>query len=140
APLTMSGIAIASGSTSGMPTTTPDPAVTELKDALPAPPTPTRTFPRNDTLAVFTEIYDNVGKPHRVEITTTVLADDGHEVKKREGGLKSVELHGPGGGYGYSTQIPMTGLAPGRYVLRIAARHTLGAGDPVSRDVEFTVK
>ena len=79
APLTMSGIAIASGSTSGMPTTTPDPSVTEFKDVLPAPPTPTRVFPRNDTLAVFAEVYDNVGKtPHRVDITTTILADDGH--------------------------------------------------------------
>jgi VWFA-related protein len=141
APLTMSGIAIASGSTSGMPTTTPDPTVTELKDVLPAPPTPARAFPRNDTLAVFTEIYDNVGKtPHRVDITTTILADDGHEVKKTSDERKSDELHGPGGGYGYSTQIPLTGLASGRYVLRISARHTLGTGDPVSRDVEFQVK
>jgi len=141
APLAMSGIAIASGSTSGMPTTTPDPTVTEFKDALPAPPTPTRTFPRNDTLAVFTEVYDNVGKtPHRVTISTTILADDGHEVKKTEDERKSDELRGPGGGYGYTTQIPLTGLTPGRYVLRIAARHTLGTGDPVSRDVEFTVR
>jgi len=141
APLTMSGIAIASGSTSGMPTTTPDPSVTEFKDVLPAPPTPTRDFPRNDTLAVFAEIYDNVGKtPHRVELTTTILADDGHEVKKTSDERKSDELHGPGGGYGYATQIPLTGLTPGRYVLRIAARHTLGTGDPVSRDVEFRVK
>jgi VWFA-related protein len=141
APLTMSGIAIASGSTSGMPTTTPDPSVTEFKDVLPAPPTPTRDFPRNDTLAVFAEIYDNVGKtPHRVDITTTILADDGHEVKKMSDERKSDELHGPGGGYGYATQVPLTGLTPGRYVLRIAARHTLGTGDPVSRDVEFRVK
>jgi VWFA-related protein len=140
-PLAMSGIAIASGSTSGIPTTAPDPSVTEFKDVLPAPPTPTRDFPRNDTLAVFAEIYDNVGKtPHRVDITTTILADDGHEVKRTDDERKSDELHGPGGGYGYTTQIPLTGLTPGRYVLRIAARHTLGTGDPVSRDVEFRVR
>jgi len=136
----MSGIAIASGSTSGMPTTTPDPSVTEFKDVLPAPPTPARVFPRNDTLAIFAEIYDNVAKPHRVDITTTILADDGHEVKKAEDERKSDELHGRGGGYGYSTQIPLTGLTPGTYVLRVAARHTLGTGDPVSRDVAFTVR
>ncbi len=140
-PLAMSGIAIASGSVSGMPTTTPDPSVTEFKDVLPAPPTPSREFPGNDTLAIFTEIYDNVGKtPHRVDITATILADDGHEVKKTSDERKSDELHGPGGGYGYSTRIPLTGLTPGRYVLRVAARHTLGTGDPVSRDVEFTVR
>jgi hypothetical protein len=61
-------------------------------------------------------------------------------VKKTSDERKSDELHGPGGGYGYTTQIPLTGLTPGRYVLRISARHTLGTGDPVSRDVEFRVR
>ena len=94
-----------------------------------------------DALALFTEVYDNVGKtPHRVEITTTVLADDGHEVRKTTDERKSDELHGPGGGYGYTTQLPLPGLAPGRYVLRVAALHTLGNGEPISRDVEFRVR
>ena len=44
--------------------------VNEFKDVLPAPPSASREFPRQDTLAVFAEVYDNVGKtPHRVEIT-----------------------------------------------------------------------
>ena len=141
APLAMSGVAIASGSMSGMPTTVPDPNVTEFKNVLPSPPTAVRDFPPNDTLAIFAEVYDNIGKaPHRVEITTTILADDGHEVKKFEDERKSDELRGPGGGYGYTTQFPLTGIAPGRYVLRVAARSTLGKGDPVSRDVEFRVR
>jgi VWFA-related protein len=141
APLAMSGIAIASGSMSGIPTTSPDPNVTEFKDVLPSPPTALRDFPHNDTLAIFAEVYDNIGKaPHRVEITATILADDGHEVKKFEDERKSDELRGPGGGYGYTTQFPLTGIAPGRYVLRVAARSTLGNGDPVSRDVEFRVR
>jgi hypothetical protein len=141
APLAMSGIAIASGSMSVIPTTSPDPNVTEFKDVLPSPPTALRDFPHNDTLAIFAEVYDNIGKtPHRVAITTTILADDGHEVKKFEDERRSDELRGPGGGYGYSTQFPLTGIAPGRYVLRVAARSTLGNGDPVSRDVEFRVR
>ena len=141
APLAMSGIAIASGSMSVMPTASPDPNVTEFKDVLPSPPTAARDFPHNDTLAIFAEIYDNIGKaPHRVEITTTILADDGHEVRKFEDERRSDELHGQGGGYGYKTQFPLTGIAPGRYVLRVAARSTLGNGDPVSRDVEFRVR
>ena len=141
APLALSGIAIASGSTSGMPTTSPDPNVNEFKDVLPASPTAVREFPHNDTLAIFAEVYDNIGKaPHRVDITTTILADDGHEVRKFEDERKSDELRGAGGGYGYTTQFPLTGIAPGRYVLRIAARSTLGNGDPVSRDVEFRVR
>ena len=140
-PLTMSGIAIASGSTSTVPTTTPDPTVTEFKDVLPTSPTASREFPRNDTLALFTEIYDNIGKTaHRVAITTSIIADDGQVVKTTSDERKSDELKGAGGGYGYTTQFPLTGLAPGRYVLRVAARSTLGTGDPVSRDVEFRVR
>jgi VWFA-related protein len=140
-PLTMSGIAIASGSTSTVPTTTPDPTVTEFKDVLPASPTALREFAGNDTLALFTEIYDNIGKTaHRVAITTSVIADDGQVVKTTSDERKSDELKGAGGGYGYTTQFPLTGLAAGRYVLRVAARSTLGTGDPVSRDVEFRVR
>jgi hypothetical protein len=140
-PLAVSGIAIASGSSSGMPTTTPDPTVTEFKDVLPAPPTATREFPRGDTLAVFAEIYDNIGKTaHRVDITTTVLSDEGQVVHTAADERKSDELRGAGGGYGYTTRIPLARFAPGRYVLRVAARSTLGNGDPVSRDLEFTIR
>ncbi len=140
-PLAMSGIAIASGSLSTMPTTTPDPNATEFKDVLPTSPTATREFPHNDTLALFTEIYDNVGKTaHRVEITTSILTDAGQVVKTTSDERKSDELKGASGGYGYTTQLPLTGLAPGRYVLRVAARSTLGTGDQVSRDVEFRVR
>jgi VWFA-related protein len=141
-PLTMSGIAIASASGSTMPTTAPDPSATEFKDVLPAPPTASRDFARGDTLAVFAEVYDNVGKtPHRVEITTSVLADDGKVVHTTSDERKSEELQGSvGGGYGYTAQVPLTRFAPGRYVLRISARPTLGNGEPVSRDVEFRVR
>jgi hypothetical protein len=137
----MSGIAIASGSMSGIPTTIPDPTVTELKDVLPSPPTALRDFPRNDTLALFTEIYDNIGKTaHGVTITTSILSDAGQVVKTGSDERKSDELKGPGGGYGYTAKIPLTGMAPGRYVLRVAAQSTLGTGDSTSRDVEFRVK
>src|SRR6185295_18269051 len=75
--ITMSGIALASASGSRYPTASPDPGVNEFKDVLPAPPSASREFPRQDTLAVFAEVYDNAVKtPHRVEITATVLADD----------------------------------------------------------------
>jgi VWFA-related protein len=140
-PLSMSAIALASGSGSRVPTASPDPSVNEFKDVLPAAPTASRDFTRGDTLALFTEIYDNIGKtPHRVEITATVLADDGKVVHTTSDERKSDELHGSaGGGYGYTTQIPLT-FAPGRYVLRVSAKPTLGAGETISREVEFRVR
>ena len=139
--LAMSGIAIASAHWSRLPTASPDPTVNEFKDVLPSPPTAAREFPRSDLLSVFTEVYDNVGRtPHRVEITTAVLADDGTVMLTMSDERKSEELQGASGGYGYTTKIPLANLAPGRYVLRISAKALLKDPAPVSREVEFRVR
>jgi VWFA-related protein len=139
--VTMSGIALASASGSRIPTASPDPSVNEFKDVLPAPPSASRDFPRQDTLAVFAEVYDNVGKtPHRVEITASVLADDGKVVHTTSDQRKSEELQGATGGYGYTTRIPLANLAPGRYVLRLTATSLLGKPEPVTREIEFRVR
>ncbi len=139
--LTMSGIALASASGSRIPTASPDPSVNEFKDVLPAPPSASRDFPRQDTLAVFAEIYDNdVKTPHRVEITAAVLADDGRVVHTTTDLRKSDELQGATGGYGYTTSIPLTSFAPGRYVLRLSATSLLGKPAPVTRQIEFRVR
>ena len=140
-PLVMSGIAITSAGASRIPTASPDPKVNEFKDVLPAPPTATREFARNDELAIFSEIYDNIGPTaHRVGITTSVLADDGKTVFTTSDERRSEELQGASGGYGYTTKIPLSGLAPGRYVLRVEAKSMLGNSEPVKREVEFRVQ
>ena len=137
----MSGIALASAAGSRFPTASPDPSVNEFKDVLPAPPSASREFPRNDTLAVFAEVYDNENKtPHRVEITATVLADDGKVVHTTSDVRKSEELQGATGGYGYTTKFPLTAFAPGRYVLRLTATSLLGKPEPVTREIEFRVQ
>ena len=45
-----------------------------------------------------------------------------------------------GGGYGHTAKISLAQFAPGRYVLRLDARPTLGKSDPIAREVEFTVR
>lgn len=138
--LTMSGIALASASGSRIPTASPDPSVNQFKDVLPAPPSASREFPRQDALAVFAEIYDNdVKTPHRVEITAAVLADDGTVMHTTTDIRKSDELQGATGGYGYTTSIPLT-FVPGRYVLRLSATSLLGKPAPVTRQIEFRVR
>jgi VWFA-related protein len=139
--IAVSGIAIASTSSSRTFTASPDPGVNEFKDVLPSAPTASRDFPRGDTLAVFAEVYDNVGRtPHRVSITAEVLSDAGTVVYTNSDERKSEELQGASGGYGYATKIPLAGFAPGRYVLRVTAKSLLGDSGPVSRDVEFRVR
>jgi hypothetical protein len=100
-----------------------------------------REFPQNDTLAIFAEVYDNLTKtPHRVSITSTILADNGTVVFEAEGERRSEELKGASGGYGHTATIPLKGLAPGRYVLRVEARTLLADGATASREVEFRIR
>lgn len=137
--LSMSHIVLTSPWASQIPTANPDP---ELKGVLPAPPTALRDFPRSDALALFADVYDNGARAaHTVTITTSVLADDGKVVFSTADERKSEELGGAkSGGYGYTAQVPLQNLAPGRYVLRVEAKSSLGGGEPVRRELEFRVR
>jgi hypothetical protein len=137
-PLQLSGITLTSLSASRMPTANPD---EQLKDVLPAAPTAIRNFPREDKLAVFAEVYDNQSSiPHRVAITSSLIADDGRVVFTASDERGSDELQGKKGGYGYTREIALSPFAPGRYVLRIEARTLLAGGATAAREVELRVR
>ena len=110
-PLVMSGVALTSAASSRVPTVRPD---DELRQVMPAPPVGNRVFPVGDELSLFAEIYDNAGgSPHKVDITTTVTADEGKELFKSEDTRDSSELQGKSGGYGYSHAGAAAGDAGG---------------------------
>ena len=117
------------------------------RSVLPSQPTAIRDFPRNDQLALFTEVYDNQTKvAHRVAIKTTVIADDGKVVHTTEDERKSEELKGGKGGLRLRDErsTPRS-WSPGRYVLRVEAATLLTqrrqgdararVPDPVSTDI-----
>ena len=136
--LAMSGLLLTSAFASQLPTANPDP---EFKEVLPAPPVALREFPRSDTIALFTEVYDNQTKvAHRVAIKTTILADDGKAVFTANDERRSEELKGAKGGYGYTASIPLKDFAPGRYVLRVEAQTLLSGGGTAMRELEFRVR
>jgi VWFA-related protein len=142
-PIALSGLALASAASARVPTA--NPGGSDLKDVLPAPPSAAREFVRGDEITVFAEIYDNLGTrtAHRVVITTSILSDAGKTVFSTSDERRSDELGGSSagaGGYGHLTKIPLATLAPGRYVLHVEARPTLGNSAPVFREVEFTVR
>jgi len=138
APFSMSGLVLASARGGRVPTPRND---VELAKALPGPPTTAREFLGDDELAVLAEVYDNqAATPHKVNIATTILAEDGRTVFRHGDERSSAELSGKSGGFGYVVRIPLRDIPPGLYVLRIEARSTLGKTDPVSRDVQFTVR
>ena len=140
APLVMSGIVLTTSNAAAVPTARQD---DQLKSVLPAPATTAREFSRGEEIATFVEVYDNqVRTPHRVNISTRVLADDGTVVFERSEERRSEEIGPAGGGYGHVARIPLKEFALGRYVLRAEARSTL-AGDKqgtVVRELEFRVR
>ena len=136
-PLSLSGVALTSLAGAAMMTARPD---EQLKTVLPAPPIGLRTFAQNDELALFAEIYDNSGKtPHKVDIVTSVLTDEGKVVYKTEDQRDSSDLAGAKGGYGYSTRVPLSEIPPGLYVLNLEARSRLGKDIASTRQVQFRV-
>ena len=136
-PISMSGIALTSQAGSLRPTVRPD---EQLRGVLPAPPIALRTFPQDDEVALFAEIYDNsASTPHKVDITSTVTTDEGKVLFKTEEERDSSDLGGKTGGYGYTTRIPMKDLAPGPYVLAVSARSRVSPNPTVQRQVRFYV-
>jgi VWFA-related protein len=136
-PMALSGVTITSLAGAAMMTARPD---DQLKAVLPAPPIGLRTFPQNDELALFAEVYDNSGKnPHKVDIVTSVLTDEGKVVFKTEDERDSSELGGAKGGFGYSTRVPLSDIPPGLYVLNVEARSRLGTDNISTRQVQFRV-
>ena len=136
-PFSMSGLVMTSLSTSAMVVVKAD---AQLVDILPAPPVAGRSFPQTDEIALFAEVYDNEGNaPHKVDIGTTVTADDGKVVYTSSEERSSTEIAGVRGGYGYTTRVPLHDLAPGSYVITVEARSRLGRETTASRQVQITV-
>jgi hypothetical protein len=135
APFSISGLALTSASAAALPTARPD---EQLKAVMPAPPVAIRTFPANDELRLFAEIYDNAGNtPHKVDIIATITTEEGKVMFKNEETRDSSDLGGQRGGYGYTTTIPLKELPPDKYVLKVDAKSRLGPG--ASREVRIEV-
>jgi hypothetical protein len=137
APFSISGLVLTSGQGSALPTVRPD---EQLKQVLPGPPISLRSFPQNDDIVLFAEVYDNEGsKPHKVDIVTTITTDEGRVLFKTDETRDSADLGGARGGYGYTTKIPMKDLAPGKYVLKVETKTRLSNQPAVAREVRIEV-
>ncbi len=134
----MSGLVLTSSKAARTPTARLD---EDLKQVLPGPPTTKREFTADDEVVLFVDVYDNVTRPpHRVDITTTVRADDGRVVFTAYEERSSEELAGVRGSYGHIAKIPLGAMAPGLYVLRVEARSRLQAESVASREVLVRIR
>jgi VWFA-related protein len=140
--LMLGGLLLASVAGQQTPSIQPDPVLAKVMHAA---ATSRREFQSRDLVALYTEIYDNIGSDvaRRVEVAVRLLAENGSEVF-----MKRDEL--PNGGappqkpwdvYGYSTEVALKDVPPGRYALRVEAqvRGNVGGAKPVVRETLITV-
>ena len=136
--LAISGLVLTSAAAMTMvPTARPD---AELRMALPGPPVAARAFAQNDQLAIFVDVYDNDVNPvHKVDITTSLIADAGRVVFKNDEERSTSDLEGKPGGFGIGTTLALSDFDPGLYVLKVEARSRLGNDVAASREVQIRI-
>lgn len=135
----MSGVVLTAATAQVTPTAEAD-AV--LKQALPGPPTTRREFYPIDVLAIYGEVYDRLKSdvPHTVDVTTRLVSEQGKEVTRFTDARKSSEYQGPKGGtFGYSQQVPLADVPPGRYLLQVEAKARLRDAPAVRRELLITI-
>jgi hypothetical protein len=135
--IAMSGLVLTSATGARWPTAKAD---AELGSLLPGPPVASRSFPQNDQLAVFADVYDNdVSPTHKDDITLTLRSDEGRVMFKNEEERTTADLAGKRGGFAYSTTLSLSDFEPGLYVLRVEARSRLGNDVTASREVQIVI-
>jgi VWFA-related protein len=137
----MSGVVLTAATAQVTPTAEPDPI---LKPTLPGPPTTRREFYPIDVLALYAEVYDKLqtDTPHTVDVTTRLVNETGKEVTRTADARKSSEFQpgkGGGGFFGYSAQVPLADVAPGRYMLQVEAKARLKDAPVVRREMLITI-
>jgi VWFA-related protein len=138
----MSGVVLTAATAQITPTAEPD-AV--LKPVLPGPPTTRREFYPIDVLALYAEVYDRqvTDVPHTVDVTARLVNDTGKEVFRTADARSSKEFQPPGqktgGFFGYSTQVPLADVPPGRYVLQVEAKARLKDAKAIKREMLITI-
>jgi VWFA-related protein len=133
--LTMSGLALASTAAANTLTV----AHERVSPLFPTPATTRRVFDAADTLIVFGELYENARRalPHAVEIRTELRSEVGQVVRSFTDARSSAES---GSGYGFSAAMPLTGLAPGIYLVHVEAQSSLDRSTSVDRTVQIRIR
>src|SRR5688572_19968289 len=116
-----------------------------LAQELSGPPTTVRQFTPSDVLTFYAEAYDNRSAKKCVRegsmvVTTTVYNAQDAVVQRTVDDRPSPAPAGGNTTYPIRSSLPLTGLAPGGYVLEVAVtRH--GVTDPsVARRIPFEVR
>ena len=135
-PLALSGLILASARSGGILTMKPDPV---LNGVVPMPPTAVRRFLRQETMTVVAQIYDDSSRlAHTVDVQATIrrVADGQVVFQKRD--ERTMAAAATAGAEWYKTDIPLTDVAPGKYLLVVQATSRVGKNVAVQQ-VPFEV-
>jgi VWFA-related protein len=116
-----------------------------LGDVLPAAPATTREFAASDTLALFTEVYDNEkpdrkDPPYAITLTATLHNTESIVFKQVSEERDAKAVRRKSGGHGFTLKLPLEGVAPGSYVLRVEASSGRDERHRVSRNIPVRVR
>lgn len=138
-PLALSGVALTSVETSGLHVSSGKNALT---DVMPGPMTATRHFGGSDRLAVYAEVYDNIGdkEPHSVTVRTVLRTEQGVPVRTIEAERSSAVMNRRQDGYGFLFEIPLNGVTAGAYVLHVGATANVGDRPQQARSIPIRVR
>jgi VWFA-related protein len=136
-PFALSGLVLTSSSAPRLVTPKPDPV---LKNVLPLPPSTARSFAKNETVTLFTEIYDrSTPTPHEVDVKVVAVPRGGTIPVFTTTETRGMEASAMTRSHSYQTEIPMKELAPGDYVLQIEVSARPG-NHVARRQVPFSVR
>lgn len=113
----------------------------ELRSAVKLPPTTARTFTPGEELSVFAELYDNRQKAREPLTLRTMLTDETGQVAFRiEERLDDAAFDPERRVYRHRADIPLKDVAPGKYVIRVAAHSGGPAAQPVVREIPLEIE
>jgi VWFA-related protein len=134
--LTMSGVALTSSTAKDGVTIWPA-AVRPLDTKLPAPITASRTFGSEETITLYTEVYENAKRPpHTIDFKVDVRSASGRVMST----FASKRTTDSNGSYGFVAPITLKGLEPGAYVLYVEAINSAASKDPLTKEIPIRVR
>jgi VWFA-related protein len=129
--LAMSGLLLTSVAAQQTPTADPDPLASKQ---LPGAVTSRRDFPVGDTLAVYTEVYDNnpSRQSRQIDVAVRLISALGSDVFAAKDSMSKEPLN-------IYAQFKLDDLDPGTYLLRVEAQVSGSPAPPIGRETLITV-
>lgn len=121
-------------------------------------PAAQRVFERGHALVLFTEVYESaqrlrqgphLGRPaapgyrelgdHTIHVVTELQSADG-VILRTVAGRRQVDASRPAGRHAFSTFLPLDGIPPGDYRIRVRARANIGPADTAAEEIAISVR